>query len=316
MAIGPVARLRRSAKRCPILAHLALRCPDEGVLGVVVVGRSVGQLGRNLATGEHTEVDAPRNHDLRQACLADPQQSARPSVVDAPDHRIGDLVGREVDDADELPRLGQLLHGRPADAVGVEDDGLVAVLGQAIAQSHDRLGGVAEHGHADETTVGTTWFESARIGGHGGHRRGHVVEHRGRHRVQTHDVDHGVHHHHVRSADQGPELVTTGRDRAQQHLWARRSGAPSERRRPSPLPPLRPARLRRRPSHDRTAPSSTTGWRCASWRPPAPGCRPGGPPRSWSPRTRRPRRGLCRERCRGARPGSRRRSPSWYNPAR
>ncbi len=139
--------------------------------------------------------------------------------MDAPDHRIGDLVGGEVDDADELPRLGQLLHGRPADTIGVEDDGLVAVLGQAIAQSHDRLGGVAEHRHADETAVWTTWLESARIGGHGGHRRGHVVEHRGRHRVQTHDVDHGVHHHHVRSAHQGPELVTTGRDRAQQHFW-------------------------------------------------------------------------------------------------
>ena len=223
-----------------------------------------------MPTREHTEIDASRDHDLWQTCLADPLQSARSSVVDASDHRIGDLVGGEVDDADELPRLRQLLHGEPADTIGVEYDGLVAVLGQAIAQSHHRLGGVAEHRHADETTFRTTWLESARIGGHGGHRRGHVVEHRGRHRVQTHDVDHGVHHHHVRSAHQGPELVTTEAI-GLNSTFGTPIGSTIRAAAPSPRPPPRPARLRHRPSRDRAAPSSTTGRRCASWPPPAPG---------------------------------------------
>ena len=66
----------------------------------------------------------PGHDDLRQTEPADAAQPIGPGRVKAADQLVGQLVGREVDDADEQSVGGQLLHRRTADAVRVKDDRL------------------------------------------------------------------------------------------------------------------------------------------------------------------------------------------------
>ena len=73
--------------------------------------------------------------------------------VEAADQLVGQLVGREVDDADEQPVGRELLHRRPADAVRMEDDAVEALARQRVADRHHRLGRVAEHRDRDARPI-------------------------------------------------------------------------------------------------------------------------------------------------------------------
>ena len=122
--------------------------------GIVVVDRSTLKLAGDCARVPHAEIDAAGHHHLGQPLTADPLEALGAAIVNPAHQGIVDLVGGEVDDADELIGGRQLLHGRSADAVGVEDHGLEAGLREVLLGGHHRMGGVAKHGHGHEAIAG------------------------------------------------------------------------------------------------------------------------------------------------------------------
>jgi hypothetical protein len=99
----------------------------------------------------------------------------------------------------------------------MKDHRLDAVRREPVANHHDRLGRVAEHRQGDPR-LPVILGQFMAVGDHAGHRGGDVVEHRAADRVQSEDVGHRMHHHHVLGADQWPERAVTRGDRRDDDL--------------------------------------------------------------------------------------------------
>ena len=102
------------------------------------------------------------------------------------------------------PGLDQPLHGRAADPVGVEDNGLVAARLERRQHPHHGRRGVAEH-RDPHAALAQVLRRAARVARHAHHGGGGVVEHGARDRVEPEDVGDRVHHERVALAHEGPE---------------------------------------------------------------------------------------------------------------
>ena len=124
--------------------------PDQrrhGVVEVALAGAVL--LGKRVARPLVEEVHAAGDDDLGETAAAGHGQPLRAGRVDAVHQRVGQLGERVVDDALQRALLAQVLHRRPADAVGVEDHRLVAGADQRLAQPHHARRGLAQHRDPD-----------------------------------------------------------------------------------------------------------------------------------------------------------------------
>src|SRR5918994_2808955 len=152
------------------------------------------------------ETDATRYADRGQPEPADAPQAISSGPVEATDELVGELVGREVDDADEKTVRSEFLHGRPADSVRVKDDAVQAVASQRVAYRRHRARGVTEHRDryaAPALVVGQA--HGMAMFQHSGHGRGDVVEDGHADWVQAENIYHGVDDHDVTRPHEGPE---------------------------------------------------------------------------------------------------------------
>jgi hypothetical protein len=208
---GPAGFVQPVRDGAAELRHLVRLEPDEGRDGVVEVAPSSAEaLGDRLACSLVEEVGAARDDDLRDAVRAGRPQAFARRRVEPVEHGVGELRERVVDHARDRAGRDEVLHRRPSDPVGVEDDGLVSRRLERLADAHHRRCGVAEH--RDPDRPGAEVPHRAAAGPrHPDHRGGRVVEHRPRDRVQPQDVDHRVHHDDVALADEGAEGAASRR---------------------------------------------------------------------------------------------------------
>ncbi len=146
------------------------RVVEVGLAGAVA-------LGQRLARALVEEVHAAGDDDLGEADAADDPQAVRARGVDAVHQRVGQLGQGVVDHALERALLAQVLHRGPADAVGVEDHGLVARVLEDLAQPHHARRRLAEHRDPDAVLAERAERRTGVVD-HPGHRRRRVVEDR------------------------------------------------------------------------------------------------------------------------------------------
>ena len=113
-----------------------------------------GELWRHGVGGaEVHHVERPQADDLRQADPPGHLQPPRPRGQDTTHEVVGQLGGGEVAHPGQQARLGEFLHGSATRPGGVEDQHLVAEVGQGVAGLVRGRGRHAEHGDRDDRFV-------------------------------------------------------------------------------------------------------------------------------------------------------------------
>jgi hypothetical protein len=111
------------------------------------------------------------------------------------DQVVGELRGRQVEDAADEPGLDQALHAPSAGARGVEDEHLVPTPLQLLPRGGDRRRGDTEHGGRDDRARRAVIHR--RRGDHAGHGGGGIREDPRGDRVEPGHVRDGGHQDHV-----------------------------------------------------------------------------------------------------------------------